>query len=220
METGDERMRQKVLKKPVKDSDLFRARDLCERHGIDIVSSVIFGLPGETVETAMATIEMTIKTRVHCMIIHFFMPYPGTELGDEAVKLGAFDGDYDSLTACDHSKLVTKVDGPPELIEAVGHYTFWFLEKPWKYYLTKSFFRAFKSTRLRMKLMRYFLSHLEPGVMPESAYHLPEPEFVQFTIDRLEKAWRERTSGAHAVGSRLSSGHSGAAAPETALAAN
>ncbi len=216
VETGDEKMRQKVLKKPVKDADLFRARDLCERHGIESISSVIFGLPGETVETAMATIEMTIKTRVHCMIIHFFMPYPGTELGDEAVKLGVFDGDYDSLTACDHSKLVTKVDGPPELIEAVGHYTFWFLEKPWKFTLTKNYFRLFKSTRMRMKLMRYFLSHLEPGVMPESAYHLPEPELVQFTIDRLEKAWREKSSGGRSLPGKLPAKSGVAVAPEAA----
>jgi radical SAM superfamily enzyme YgiQ (UPF0313 family) len=187
VETGDETLRQKVLKKPVKNSDLFRARDLCERFGIEALSSVMFGLPGETVESALATIEMTIKTRVHCMVIHFFMPYPGTELGDEAVRVGAFDGDFDSLPACDHGRLVTKVNGPPELIEAIGKYSYWFLDSPAKFYFTKGFFKLFRSTSLRMKLLNYFLTHLKPGIFPHASYHLPEPELVQYTIDRLER---------------------------------
>jgi radical SAM superfamily enzyme YgiQ (UPF0313 family) len=188
IETGDEETRRKILKKPVKDSDILKARDLCEKHGIEILSSVIFGLPGETVESVMGTIEMTIKARVHCLIIHFFMPYPGTELGDEAYRQGLFDGDFNCLPVCDHNRLCTKVEGPPELIERLGNYSFWFLEKPWKFALTKRLFSVMKNTRLRMKWLDLLAGLDTPGVFARTAYHLPERELIESTIQRLEKA--------------------------------
>lgn len=188
IETGNEETRRKVLKKPVKDSDILKARDLCEKYGIEILSSVIFGLPGETADSAMETVEMTIKARVHCMITHYFMPYPGTELGDEAHRDGLFDGDFNCIPACNHNRLCTKVEDSPDLIERIGNYSFWFLEKPWRFSLTKNLFKVIKSTRFRLKWFDFLTSLNTPGVFPKTAYHLPEEELIASTIQRLEQA--------------------------------
>ncbi|KXK29316.1 MAG: B12-binding domain-containing radical SAM protein [Candidatus Omnitrophica bacterium] len=190
VETGDEATRLRILKKPVKNSDLFRARDLCEKNGIDIVSSIMVGIPGETLESILGTIAMVIKTRVHCMIVHFFMPYPGTELGDEAVSCNAFDGNFDLLPACNHDNLVTNVNGPADLIEAIGQYGYWFLEKPWKFYATRFLINTIKSHKIRMAWMRYLKSTIR--YFPESVYHLPEKEWVEASIQKLDKAYQQR----------------------------
>jgi hypothetical protein len=116
------------------------------------------------------------------------MPYPGTELGDEAYRQGLFDGDFNCLPVCDHNRLCTKVEGPPELIERLGNYSFWFLEKPWKFALTKRLFSVMKNTRLRMKWLDLLAGLDTPGVFARTAYHLPERELIESTIERLEKA--------------------------------
>ncbi|MBK7497300.1 MAG: hypothetical protein IPI28_18580 [Candidatus Omnitrophica bacterium] len=97
VETGDEATPLRILKKPVKNSDLFRARDLRGKSGIDIVSSIVVGIPGETLESIPGTIAMlVIRARVHCRLST--LPYlTQAPAGDEAVGFLAFDSNFDLL---------------------------------------------------------------------------------------------------------------------------
>jgi len=67
-------------------ADITRAVDLCKKAGIKTMGHFIFGLPGETRETANETIKFMLKLGLDYMQCYCAVPYPKTELGRLARK--------------------------------------------------------------------------------------------------------------------------------------
>lgn len=88
IESGDEHVRNDILKKSVKDSDIYRAARLLRRHGIKFRTYNMVGLPGETLEQALRTVEMNAAIRTDYPWCSLFQPFPGTELADYAYEMG------------------------------------------------------------------------------------------------------------------------------------
>ncbi len=88
---GIESFNQAILdaaKKATSVSDVPKAVELCHRHGIKVMGHFIFGLPGETKETAENTISSMLKTGLDYMQAYCAIPYPKTGLGKMAEKNG------------------------------------------------------------------------------------------------------------------------------------
>jgi anaerobic magnesium-protoporphyrin IX monomethyl ester cyclase len=93
VETGDERIRRDVLKRPHTDEEILAAVTLLRRRGIRVATQNLCGLP---VPDPVAADEKTLALNVACRPdfawSSIFYPYPQTELGDRAVAEGYYDG--------------------------------------------------------------------------------------------------------------------------------
>jgi radical SAM superfamily enzyme YgiQ (UPF0313 family) len=67
-------------------ADIKRAVNLCKKVGLKTMGHFIFGLPGETKETANQTIKFMSKLGLNYMQCYCAVPYPKTELGELAKK--------------------------------------------------------------------------------------------------------------------------------------
>ncbi len=86
---GIESSSQKILdraKKQEKLEDINNGIQLCNEVGIPVMGHFIFGLPGETVETAINTIKFIKKSGITYLQSYCAVPYPGTEFGIIAKK--------------------------------------------------------------------------------------------------------------------------------------
>lgn len=68
--------------------DIRRAVAICKQHKLQTMGHFIFGLPGETPETAEATIRFMLELGLDYMQSYCAVPYPKTELGDLAKAKG------------------------------------------------------------------------------------------------------------------------------------
>lgn len=68
--------------------DMRRAVRLCREAGLRSMGHFIFGLPGETPETAEATVRFALELGLDYVQAYAAVPYPKTELGETARKNG------------------------------------------------------------------------------------------------------------------------------------
>lgn len=88
IESGNEELRNKVLKKQLTDEQIVKAATLLHEAGISFRTYNIVGLPDETLEDAYSTVELNIKIKADYPWCSIFSPFPGTELSDYALAKG------------------------------------------------------------------------------------------------------------------------------------
>ena len=115
-ETGDQHVADRV-KKDVQVTDVFALARRLHEAGIHLSINFMVGLPGETPERLLASLETLL--RIHELhpgvevCWYFFMPAPGTEAWDELVAEGRLS---EPRTLAEHARLQTM-----------------YLEHPWFY---------------------------------------------------------------------------------------
>ncbi len=88
---GIESASQEILdraRKAERVEDMRRAVALCREAGLQTMGHFIFGLPGETPETAEATVRFAVGLGLDYLQCYAAVPYPKTELGALAEKNG------------------------------------------------------------------------------------------------------------------------------------
>ncbi|HUW85139.1 MAG TPA: radical SAM protein [Phycisphaerae bacterium] len=100
IESGNELLRNRILNKQLKDKDILKAAELLHRAGIRFRTYNMMGLPDETLEDALATVELNIRIKTDYPWCSVFSPLPGTELTDYAVRRGYLKGErgYDCFS--------------------------------------------------------------------------------------------------------------------------
>lgn len=83
LESGDETFRREYLKRYYSDDQINRSVELLRKYRIEYFLFTIVGFPYETSEQMHKTLHVVRKIRPHFGEIHFFFPYPGTELHDK-----------------------------------------------------------------------------------------------------------------------------------------
>ncbi len=86
VETGDENLRNKVLKKRLKDSIITKAVRIFKRYNVKFHTFNMFGLPGENLSLAYKTVALNVALKPDVAWSAIFQPYPGTEHFNEACK--------------------------------------------------------------------------------------------------------------------------------------
>lgn len=83
LESGSERVRKEILKRgEYSNKDVLQAVKIAKRYHRHTMLFVLLGIPGETYEDFLETLEITKKCRPHFIHLGIFTPYPGTELYD------------------------------------------------------------------------------------------------------------------------------------------
>ncbi len=90
IEAGNEQFRQKILRRKITNEELIaKFADVIAPSGIAFSLNVIIGMPGETRELVMDTIELIRSISGYdALTVSIFTPYHGTVLRDVAVLNG------------------------------------------------------------------------------------------------------------------------------------
>ncbi|MCX7019077.1 MAG: radical SAM protein [Candidatus Sumerlaeota bacterium] len=156
LESGDPGLRERVLAKRVTNEQLEACARMARQYGIEFTTQNMFGIPGETVETALTTIRLNIRLCTDIFVHYFFTPYPMTKLAAVAQQMGQFDGDYDKLPLSYHSRMTLEMPARRQ-IEQIGLCSYLLIDQPAVFRMTSALFKAVKNERLRLlwlKLLR------------------------------------------------------------------
>lgn len=123
IENGDEWIRRNILKRRMSDEIILKAGGWFRDYGFRVQTANIIGVPHETVETAMKTVEMNRVLQPEIAKAAILQPYPRTEINSYAKKHGMLPKDYYSesgtgfQTSFDATKqfIPVKVEKPKEL---------------------------------------------------------------------------------------------------------
>ncbi|MBI5492183.1 MAG: B12-binding domain-containing radical SAM protein [Deltaproteobacteria bacterium] len=97
IESGNDKIRNEVLKRNMSRETMVGAFDLCARHNVPTFSNTIFAIPGSSLKEDIESLDLNLRCKVALGEFPLFFPYPETELANYAIKRGDFDGDYDRL---------------------------------------------------------------------------------------------------------------------------
>ncbi|HXH19539.1 MAG TPA: radical SAM protein, partial [Chitinophagales bacterium] len=86
VECGDEDYRREVLKRGVKNEEIIQAAALARKYGMRFVTLNMVGLPGESFEQALKTLELNLLIKPEYANCYIYQPYPGTELQKYALE--------------------------------------------------------------------------------------------------------------------------------------
>lgn len=94
LETGNNELRRKILKKQISNESYLNAAKLAKKYKIQLRTSNMFFLPGETVEMALDTIKLNKKMKVDFPWAYALQPYPGTEIYNYCIKNKFLDKNF------------------------------------------------------------------------------------------------------------------------------
>jgi radical SAM superfamily enzyme YgiQ (UPF0313 family) len=97
IESGNDRVRNEILKRNMSKETLLDAFALCKKHGIPTFSNTIFAIPSSTLADDIESLDLNIACGVTFGEFPLFFPYPKTELAEYAIHHDYFDGDFDKL---------------------------------------------------------------------------------------------------------------------------
>jgi len=96
-EAGNDLIRTEMLKRQMSKDDIRNAARILQEGGLQYRIENMVGLPGETIDEALETLDLNIECKPAVAFCSLFQPYPKTPLGDLCEKLLIWDGDVDSI---------------------------------------------------------------------------------------------------------------------------
>lgn len=112
IESGDEKIRNGMLNKAISDEDIMRGAAILKKHGITFRTYNIVGFPGETFDQALKTVAVNIAVGTDFPWCSLFMPYPGTQLADYALKQGYLHGELTPDTMATSFHITSLLQNP------------------------------------------------------------------------------------------------------------
>jgi len=94
IETGNENLRVKVLKKLITNQQVIKGGRLVKKYGLMLKTFNILCLPAETLENAWETVGINITVKPDSATASLLQPYPGYEIADYSIKKGFLAKDF------------------------------------------------------------------------------------------------------------------------------
>jgi len=88
VESGNDYIRNVVMDRKMPRETIVRAFELANKYGVETSSFSVIGVPGETKEMLMDTVELNREINPTSTSVNIFYPYKGTPLGDKSFKEG------------------------------------------------------------------------------------------------------------------------------------
>jgi anaerobic magnesium-protoporphyrin IX monomethyl ester cyclase len=86
IESGNDHIRERVLKRNMSAQSILRTADLLHRYGIKFITFNIIGFPDETLENMRETVAINRRCRPDYAYISIFQPYPSTDYAEEILR--------------------------------------------------------------------------------------------------------------------------------------
>jgi radical SAM superfamily enzyme YgiQ (UPF0313 family) len=87
-----------TIRKGIRPEQTQTAVKAAKKAGLTVYTPFIFGIPGETFEEGLKTIEFACELNPDIANFHALTPFPGTELYDNIEKYGTMSGDLSDFT--------------------------------------------------------------------------------------------------------------------------
>jgi len=132
IETGNDRLRDQLLKRRMSRQAIVEAGRMLDAAGIAVTSTNILALPTATLEDDFATLRLNSQARIKYAHAYLFQPYPGTELEQFARERGLLSGSMDDIGATAWDRSIIARD-PAEKVQ-MENLQRWFalgVELPW-----------------------------------------------------------------------------------------
>ena len=94
IESGNEEIRNKILRKGLTNKQIINAARLFKKYKIKFGTYNMLCLPGETIEDAFETLKLNAKIRTNNPMCAIFQPFPKTELTEYAIKKKLLDKNF------------------------------------------------------------------------------------------------------------------------------
>lgn len=120
IESGNQYVLDKIIKKPVKLSKVPGILDEAKSLGFEIVANFVFGFPGETWEQIRETCSFAESINVDLVNFHIATPLPKTELMEICLRDGYLPKDFDigEVSASGYAKgLISTTEFAPAELE-------------------------------------------------------------------------------------------------------
>lgn len=91
IESGSERVRREILKRYMTDDDILATVRVGEEHGLHTSGFVMVGLPYETRDERLATVDLLARGLIGRFRTSIFFPFPGTESHQLSIQGGFVD---------------------------------------------------------------------------------------------------------------------------------
>lgn len=92
IESGNEEIRKKVLGKYISNEKILKGSEILHKIGLKFRTENMIGLPTETLENIIETIDINIKCNPTYGWASIFQPYPRLPLGEQCKELKIWDG--------------------------------------------------------------------------------------------------------------------------------
>lgn len=97
IETGNEKLRNTVLKRGITDEQIHRAAQIIHSLGLRLYTTNILGNPGSSLEDDYQTVRLNQAIRPHATSVTLLQPYPRTEIRDYAASLGLLESSVEDI---------------------------------------------------------------------------------------------------------------------------
>jgi anaerobic magnesium-protoporphyrin IX monomethyl ester cyclase len=95
LESGNQEIREKVIRKQSKNEHIVEGARLLREKGIKVLTTNMVGLPGETLDNALETVELNMVLKSNYVRANTFLLFPGLPLVEYAKQNGYLDKDFD-----------------------------------------------------------------------------------------------------------------------------
>ena len=95
LESGNQDIRERVIRKQSKNEHIVEGARLLREKGIKVLTTNMVGLPGETLDNALETVELNMVLKSNYVRANTFLLFPGLPLVEYAKEKGYLDKDFD-----------------------------------------------------------------------------------------------------------------------------
>ena len=86
VETGDEILRNNIINKGINDSQIKKAIRLVKDQGIQVFIFIMIGIPGETIQSILKTVNLITELKPYLIRPTFYVPIPCTPLYEYCIQ--------------------------------------------------------------------------------------------------------------------------------------
>jgi len=97
IESGNENLRNSILKKRLSDESIVNGGLLLKKYGLKVNTYNMLNIPGETLKDGYQTVNLNIKVATDFPWCSIFQPFPGTEFWDNLVANKSPEGITNSI---------------------------------------------------------------------------------------------------------------------------
>lgn len=95
LESGNQEIRERVIRKQSKNDHIVEGARLLREKGIKVLTTNMIGLPSETLDNAMETVQLNMELQSNYVRANTFLLFPGLPLVEYAKQNGYLDKDFD-----------------------------------------------------------------------------------------------------------------------------
>ena len=97
LESGNDRIRNDLLKRHMSKEQFLKAHQLCQKYDVTTFTNCIIGLPTSRLPNDLESLDLCVKAKVDWVEFVIFYPFPRTILGDMCERMGLYKPDYKNM---------------------------------------------------------------------------------------------------------------------------